>query len=97
VDACQRDRHERVAERPDMHRPGVDLARAARDHETPRRAAEGEDALFALSRLPGPDEEPGGAEIEPSDASELHLDRALDAADALRPLSFLGRFHLEEL
>lgn len=97
MDACQSDRHEGVAERPHVHRPGIDLPGPARDHETPRGASEGKDPLVPFARLAGPDEEAGGPEVEASNASELHLDGTLDSADALGTLSFLGRFHCQEL
>jgi serine-type D-Ala-D-Ala carboxypeptidase (penicillin-binding protein 5/6) len=81
VHAGQRDGHDRVAERPELERTGLTLAGAARDGEAPRGAAQREHALVPLARLPSPDEDTRGAELEAAQAADLHLQRPLDAAN----------------
>jgi D-alanyl-D-alanine carboxypeptidase (penicillin-binding protein 5/6) len=93
VDACEGDRHERVAERLHVHRPRVDLARASRDEEAARCAPQWEDALVPLALLARPEEEAGRAEVETAERAQLHLERPLDAPDALRLLPTLGLLH----
>jgi hypothetical protein len=97
MDACERDRHERVAERAHLESACLKLAWAAWDREAPRRASQREDALSPLALGAAPDEDARGAQLEAAEAPDLHLEGALDAADTggLPVGSWLG--HPDEL
>lgn len=78
-----------------MDGAGVDLARAAGDEEGSRPGPERQDALASFALRTAPDEEARGPELESAQPSDLHLERALDAADALRLRAPLGGLHGE--
>jgi hypothetical protein len=82
VDACERDRHQWIAQCAYLEGARLELARAARDREAPRRASQREDALVACALAAAPHEDARGAQLEAAEAPDLHLERALEAADA---------------
>ncbi len=82
MDACERDRHEWVAERAYLEGARLELAWAARDREAARRAPQREDALSPLALGAAPDEDARRAQLEAAEAPDLDLEGALDAADA---------------
>lgn len=82
MDACERDRHERVAERAYLESARLEFAWAARDREAAGRAPQREDALSPLALGAAPDEDASRAQLEAAEAADLHLEGALDTADA---------------
>jgi D-alanyl-D-alanine carboxypeptidase (penicillin-binding protein 5/6) len=96
VHARQGDGQDRVAERPELERTGLTLAGAARDGEAPRGASEGEHALVPPACSAGPDEDARRPELEAAEATELHLQRSLDAANPVRLGLLLLRVHRTE-
>ena len=82
MDAGEGDRHQRVAQRAHLEGSRLELARAARDREAARRAPEREDALSTLALGAAPDEDARRAQLETAEPADLHLEGALDAADA---------------
>jgi serine-type D-Ala-D-Ala carboxypeptidase (penicillin-binding protein 5/6) len=83
VDAREGHGHDRVAQGPELERPGLTLPRAPWNGEAARGTAEGEDALGGGPLVPAPDEDAGRTELEAPQAPDLDLQGALDAADAL--------------
>jgi serine-type D-Ala-D-Ala carboxypeptidase (penicillin-binding protein 5/6) len=83
VDAREGDRQHRVAERPELERARLPLAPATGDRQAPRWASERQDALVACALLAGPDEDASRPHLDAAQSADLHLQRALDAADAL--------------
>jgi hypothetical protein len=88
VDARQGDGHQRVAERTDTDRPRTNLAFPARRREAPRWTSQRDDTLAALALAAGPQEDARGAQLEPSDAADLDLERALVAANLVSRTPF---------
>jgi len=96
VDASERDRQQRVAERPQLQGAGLPLARTAGDGEASRRASEGQDSLVPVALVPGPDKDTRGAELEATQAADPYLEGSLEAAHARRLLLSLLLGHCFE-
>src|SRR3954468_4732824 len=80
----QRHRHERVADRAHPDRPGLVLAFLSRQEQISRRPAEGEDMEVFRTLRALPEKETSGAQLEPSELSDLNLEPALASGDGSR-------------
>ena len=96
MDAGERDRQDRVAERLELDHSGLSFARSPRDGEAAGRTSEREDALGRGPLVAAPDENAGRAELEPAEAPDLDLERPFDVPDALGRRAFLRLVHLSE-
>jgi D-alanyl-D-alanine carboxypeptidase (penicillin-binding protein 5/6) len=96
VDAGKRDGQDRVAEGLELDRSCLALAESPRDGEATGSAAEREDALGRSPLVSAPDEDARRAELEPTEATDLDLERPLDVPDALGRRLFLRLVHPSE-
>jgi serine-type D-Ala-D-Ala carboxypeptidase (penicillin-binding protein 5/6) len=93
MDACERDRQDRVPERAHADRARLHLPLAARNHQAAGRASKGDDALALRALLPPPDEEARGAHLEAAERAQLYLQLAFPASHARRALPPLDATH----
>ncbi len=96
LNAGQGDRQHRVPECPQLDHAGPALPQAAGDGQAPGSAAEREDALASVALVAAPDEHSSGTELEAAEASDLHLERPLGAADPRRRGVCLLLLHASE-
>jgi D-alanyl-D-alanine carboxypeptidase (penicillin-binding protein 5/6) len=94
VDTGEGERHDGVAERSHANGAGEQFALTSRDHQASRRLPERDDPLAASAILTGPDEETGGADLEPPESADLHLELPLATAHAGLALAPLDATHL---
>jgi D-alanyl-D-alanine carboxypeptidase (penicillin-binding protein 5/6) len=95
MDAGESEGHDRVAEHPDAYGTGEQLPLAAGNHQASRRAPERDDPLAAATFLTRPDKEAGGADLEPAEGADLHLELPLAAPHPGFALASFDATHLD--
>jgi serine-type D-Ala-D-Ala carboxypeptidase (penicillin-binding protein 5/6) len=95
VNAGEREGHDGIAEHPDSHGTGEQLPLPPRNHQASRCSPERDDALPAAALLTGPEEEAGGADLEPPEGADLHLELALAASHTRLALAPFDATHLD--
>jgi serine-type D-Ala-D-Ala carboxypeptidase (penicillin-binding protein 5/6) len=93
VDAGESESHDRVAEHPDTYGTGEQFPLAPGNQQASRRAPERDDPLAAAALMTRPKEEAGGADLEPAEGADLHLELPLAPSHARVALSLFDATH----
>jgi serine-type D-Ala-D-Ala carboxypeptidase (penicillin-binding protein 5/6) len=95
VHAGESEGHDRVAEHPDTYGTGEELPLAPGNQQASRRAPERNDSHAPAALLTRPEEEAGGAELEPAEGADLHLELPLAASHTGLALATFDATHLD--